>query len=97
MVIFSSRRSGREYVIDMHAENDHASGRVTYINTPFTAEPDEIPPKDSTVKCLVPDAACLLYAVDTLKKLPHPIVLPWSFETGGLLHEHSFIGWQYAM
>ena len=81
----------------MHAENDHASGRATDINTPFTAEPDEIPPKDGAIKCLIPDAARLLHAVDALEELPHPIVFPRSFETRGLLHEHSFIGWQDTM
>ncbi len=50
----------------MNAEDDHPSQGATNVYTPFTAESDEVPSKDGTIECLVPDAAGLLHAIDAL-------------------------------
>ena len=81
----------------MNAENNGASGRTTYIHTPLAAEAHKVPSQDGTVKSLIPDMAGLFYAVDAVEEPPHPVMFAWSLETGGLFHEHGFIGWEDPM
>ncbi len=50
----------------MNTEDNCASWGATDVYTPFTAELDEVPPKDSTIECLVPDMAGLFHAIDAL-------------------------------
>ncbi len=65
-VILGSREGSGEDVINVDTKNDCASGRATYVNTPFTTQVHEIPTEDCAVECFVPHMASLFHPVDTL-------------------------------
>ena len=51
----------------------------------------------SLVKCLVPDAAGLMHAVDAFHQLHNPSFFTRGFKPRGLFHVHSFVVWEDAM